>query len=326
MPVDNEGLQGCGPQRLRIRKPRCRWASSSTNPRYRLIATSNSKRIGCDSVNRENVCYRDSSFLRWLQNGTLRNLAVCKSLYENPDYLGPAVGSFWRPISVRTSMNCQKCSCCSDHEDNDYQAEQSASATEVASRLDEINVIYADNNAVDQCQQLVKVIQDKHSVRTRFWLRPVEPPCIRSRKRRVQPGIGWGILNREADYIPDFARTLRSRCFAVSPDQEQVGRIQGKHWRPLHPRQHSLYRRPFHQQAANLRSKGMLSTKPSKVEMKGAQRGLVRTKRTSGSHVLAVVEHVESASNSGRRLPERCHGDGAREAFAQPAKRRASDG
>jgi ABC-type xylose transport system substrate-binding protein len=46
--------------------------------------------------------------------------------------------------------------------DNDYQAEQSASAAEVASRLGvKINVIYADNNAVNQCQQLVKIIQDK---------------------------------------------------------------------------------------------------------------------------------------------------------------------
>jgi ABC-type sugar transport system substrate-binding protein len=46
--------------------------------------------------------------------------------------------------------------------DNDYQAEQSASATEVASRLGvKINVIYADNNAVNQCQQLVKIIQDR---------------------------------------------------------------------------------------------------------------------------------------------------------------------
>ena len=46
--------------------------------------------------------------------------------------------------------------------DNDYQAEQSASAAEVASRLGvKINVVYADNNAVNQTQQLVKIIQDR---------------------------------------------------------------------------------------------------------------------------------------------------------------------
>jgi ABC-type xylose transport system substrate-binding protein len=45
---------------------------------------------------------------------------------------------------------------------NDYQAEQSASAAEVASRLGiKISIVYADNDAVNQSQQLVKIIQDK---------------------------------------------------------------------------------------------------------------------------------------------------------------------
>ena len=61
--------------------------------------------------------------------------------------------------------------------DNDYQAEQSASATEVASRLGvKIDVIYADNNAVNQCQQLVKIIQDKAQRPDAILVEPVGTP------------------------------------------------------------------------------------------------------------------------------------------------------
>ena len=43
--------------------------------------------------------------------------------------------------------------------DNDYQAEQAAAVAEMASRLGiRIKVIYANNDAVNQTQQLVKTI------------------------------------------------------------------------------------------------------------------------------------------------------------------------
>ena len=154
--------------------------------------------------------------------------------------------------------------------DNDYQAEQSASAAEVASRLGvKINVIYADNNAVDQCQQLVKVIQDKAQRPDAILVEPVGTPMYQVAKAAVAAGIGWGILNREADYIPELRRTAPVPVFAVSPDQEEVGRIQGKQLAAFAPEGNILYiEGPSASSAANLRTKGMLSTKPSKVEMK----------------------------------------------------------
>jgi ABC-type xylose transport system substrate-binding protein len=61
---------------------------------------------------------------------------------------------------------------------NDYQAEQALSATEAASRLGvKINIIYADGDAVNQSQQLVKIIQDSIQ-------RPTEHPCPKSQKRQ----------------------------------------------------------------------------------------------------------------------------------------------
>src|SRR6266851_787335 len=155
--------------------------------------------------------------------------------------------------------------------DNDYQAEQSASATEVASRLGvKINVIYADNNAVNQTQQLVKIIQDKAQRPDAILVEPVGTPMYQVAKAAVAAGIGWGILNREADYIPELRRAAAQvPVFVVSPDQEEVGRIQGKQLAAFTTEGNVLYvEGPSSSSAANLRTKGMLSTKPGGVAMK----------------------------------------------------------
>jgi ribose transport system substrate-binding protein len=153
---------------------------------------------------------------------------------------------------------------------NDYQAEQALSATEAASRLGvKINIIYADGDAVNQSQQLVKIIQDDSQRPTAILVEPIGTPMPQVAKAAVAAGIGWGILNREADYIPELRRTARVPVFAVSPDQEEVGRIQGQQLAALTTEGNVLYvEGPSTSSAANLRSKGMLSTKPRGVELK----------------------------------------------------------
>jgi ribose transport system substrate-binding protein len=206
--------------------------------------------------------------------------------------------------------------------DNDYQAEQSASATEVASRLGvKIDVIYAGNNAVNQCQQLVKIIQDKARRPDAILVEPVGTPMYQVAKAAVAAGIGWGILNREADYIPELRRAGLVPVFAVSPDQEEVGRIQGKQLAAFATEGNILYiEGPSTSSAANLRTKGMFSTKPSKVEVKvlkadWSERGAHQAVKswlslsTSGQlHIRAVV-----CQNDAMAM-------GAREAFASLPK------
>jgi ribose transport system substrate-binding protein len=154
--------------------------------------------------------------------------------------------------------------------DNDYQAEQSASAGEVASRLGiKISIVYAENDAVNQSQQLVKVIQDKVQRPDAILVEPVGTPMPQVAKAAVAAGIGWGILNREADYIAELRRSGGVPVFAVSPDQEEVGRIQGKQLAALTKEGNVLYiEGPSTSSAANSRSKGMLSTKPAGVTLK----------------------------------------------------------
>jgi ABC-type sugar transport system substrate-binding protein len=167
-------------------------------------------------------------------------------------------------------MKCQNVVVALTTKDNDYQAEQSASATEAASRLGvKIDVIYANNNAVDQCQQLLKIIQDRSQRADAILVEPVGTPMHQVAKAAVAAGIGWGILNREADYIPELRRGAAVPVFAVSPDQEEVGRIQGKQLAAIAPAGNILYiEGPSASSASILRTKGILSTKPGRVEMK----------------------------------------------------------
>jgi len=215
-------------------------------------------------------------------------------------------------------MTCQNVVIALTTRDNDYQAEQSASAAEVASRLGvKINVIYADNNAVDQCQQLVKVIQDKAQRPDAILVEPVGTPMYQVAKAAVAAGIGWGILNREADYIPELRRTSPVPVFAVSPDQEEVGRIQGKQLAALASEGNILYiEGPSASSAANLRTKGMLSTKPSKVEMK-----VLKGDWSERSAHQAVTSWLSLSTSSQLQIRAVvCQNDamamGAREAFA----------
>ena len=204
------------------------------------------------------------------------------------------------------------------NKENDYQAEQSASAAEVAARLGvKLNVIYADDNAVNQCQQLVKIIQDKDHRPDAILVEPVGTPMYQVAKAAVAAGIAWGILNREADYIPELRRAAPVAVFAVSPDQEEVGRIQGKQLATFATEGNILYiEGPSTSSAANLRTQGMLSTKPQKVEMK------VLKSDWSERGALQVVKSWLSLSTSSQLKIQAvvCQNDamamGAREAFA----------
>jgi ribose transport system substrate-binding protein len=214
-------------------------------------------------------------------------------------------------------MNIQNAVIALTNRDNDYQAEQSASASEVAARLGvKINVIYANNNAVDQCQQLVKIIQDKEQRPDAILVEPVGTPMYQVAKAAVAAGIGWGILNREAEYIPELRRVASVPVFAVSPDQEEVGRIQGKQLAAFTTEGNILYiEGPSTSSAANLRTKGMLSTKPSKVEMK-----VLRGDWSERGAHQAVKSWLSLSTSSQLRIQAVvCQNDamamGAREAF-----------
>jgi ribose transport system substrate-binding protein len=154
--------------------------------------------------------------------------------------------------------------------ENDYQAEQAAAAEAMAARLGiKLQLIYADNDAVNQTQQLVKIIQDSSQRPTAILVEPVGTGMPQVAKAAVAAGIGWGIINSDPDYIGELRRSGEVPAFSVSTDQLEVGKIQGKQLTALVPDGNVLYiEGPFNSTATQMRTKGMLSTKPASVDLK----------------------------------------------------------
>jgi len=154
--------------------------------------------------------------------------------------------------------------------ENDYQAEQAVAVAEMATRLGiKVQIIYADNDAVNQTQQLIKIIQDPAQRPTAILVEPVGTGMAQVAKAAVAAGIGWGIINSDPDYIAELRQGGAVPVFSVSTDQAEVGRIQGKQIGVLVPAGSVLYiEGPFNSMATQLRTKGMLSTKPPGVELK----------------------------------------------------------
>jgi ribose transport system substrate-binding protein len=116
--------------------------------------------------------------------------------------------------------------------ENDYQLEQAASAQAAAASLGiDAQIIFADNDAITQGTQLLKIIQADPATRPdAIVCEPVGGPCLPQVARAaVQAGIPWVLLNREADYIPELRRAApHLAIFSIGSDQKEVGRIQGQ--------------------------------------------------------------------------------------------------
>jgi ribose transport system substrate-binding protein len=153
---------------------------------------------------------------------------------------------------------------------NDYQLEQANSARTAAARLGiDLDIIDADNDAVNQAQQLVKIIQDRDHHTDAIMVEPVGTPMPQVAEAAIAAGIGWVILNREADYIPALRRSAKVPVFMVSPDQEEVGRIQGQQLAALVRAGNILYiEGPSNSSTSGLRARGLFATKPAAIEVK----------------------------------------------------------
>jgi len=82
--------------------------------------------------------------------------------------------------------------------------------------------------------------------------------------------VGWVVLNREIDYIPELRSKSRVPIFAISTDHVEVGRIQGRQMAALLPNGGTvLYiEGPSGSSAAQQRTEGMEVTKPANVAVR----------------------------------------------------------
>lgn len=157
-------------------------------------------------------------------------------------------------------------------EDNDFQQEQAAAARDTADRLGvALEVVHADNDAIKQSTQILMAVQASDSKRPDAILfEPLGATSLPQAARAASAkGIGWVVLNREADYILELRRMGRAPIFAVSSDHVEIGRIQGLQFAALLPQGGSvLYiQGPSENSAAKERTTGMTYTKPDNIKI-----------------------------------------------------------
>ena len=159
------------------------------------------------------------------------------------------------------------------NDDNDYQQEQAAAAEKAARRLGvEVKIVHASNDAVSQSQQLLHFIQGPEASRPdAIVFEPAGgtgfPQVARA---ALAAGIGWVVLNHDADYIGQMRAGCAVPIFSISSDHEEVGKIQGKQFAALLPQGGSMLyiEGPANSSAAKERTKGMNLTRPSNILVK----------------------------------------------------------
>lgn len=156
--------------------------------------------------------------------------------------------------------------------DNDYQIEQAQSAEEAARKLGiEYQILYADNDAITQSSQILKVIQAQAEERPdAVVFEPVGGTALPQVARAaVNAGIGWAVLNREANYMAELRSIAKAPVFGVSADQLEVGRIQARQCATLLPSGGTvLYiQGPSENPVAKERLLGMQEAKPANIHL-----------------------------------------------------------
>jgi ribose transport system substrate-binding protein len=171
--------------------------------------------------------------------------------------------------------------------DNDYQIEQAAAAEEAARKLGaDVRIVYADNDAITQSQQLLKIIQSSAAHPDAIVFEPAGSTALpQVAKAATAAGIGWVILNREADYIAQLRAAHRIPVFSITSDHREIGRIQGRQIDALVPSGGSVLhiQGPAGSDAAQHRAEGMQETKPANVQVR-----MLRAQWTEASARQAV--------------------------------------
>lgn len=147
--------------------------------------------------------------------------------------------------------------------DQEYQAHQARDAVETGRRLGfEVEVLFAEDNAVQQIQQLFRLLHAPEGERPAAFLVHTRVPegLERVARNAAKAGVGWILLNRTAPYL----ERLRSEhpalaIAAVTTDHVEIGRIHARQLARLCPDgAHVLYvQGPAAVPAAKLRLQGL---------------------------------------------------------------------
>lgn len=153
-------------------------------------------------------------------------------------------------------------------EDNDYQREQAASAQAAALTLGaRAQIIYANNDAVQQTQQILSFIQQPGNRPDAIVVEPVGTGMLQVAKAAVSAGIAWGVVNSDVDYLSLLRQRALVPVFSIVSDHEEIGKLQGHQIAAILGQEGCVVyiEGPSGRDVARLRTKGMMSTKPPRV-------------------------------------------------------------
>jgi ABC-type sugar transport system substrate-binding protein len=202
----------------------------------------------------------------------------------------------------------------------EFQLMQAADAQSAGKRTGlEVEVVFADNNAIQQIQQLYQFIHAPEDRRpAAIVVEPVSADGMeRVARNALKAGIAWVVQQWKTDYLAALrAQNPRVPVVAVSVDEEEIGTIQARQVRALLPRGGGalMVQGPADSTAAARRRDGLVhGLQGSAVELrtalhadwtaKGAEAAVtswLRLKSTEGMRVDAVVCQNDSMASGAR--------------------------
>jgi len=211
------------------------------------------------------------------------------------------------------------------NDDNDYQIEQASAARRTAIKLGiDLEILNAKNDGIVQSQQLLNHIQSSTNPRPNaILLEPAGATTLPQVARAAAAaGIGWVVLNRDADYIGELRRQFHVPVFSITSDHEEIGRIQGRQLAALLPGGGLvLYiQGPSESSAAKQRHFGALEAKPETVQLRilkaqwtetSAYKGVsswLRLSTSRDTQIVAVCAQDDSMAIGARKAFEECLG------------------
>ena len=186
------------------------------------------------------------------------------------------------------------------NDDNDYQIEQAAEAQSAARRLGvDVEILHANNDAIEQSTQVLKVIQSSTDANrpAAILVEPMGTPLPQAARAAVSAGIGWVLLNRDADYLAPLRSAGKAPVFAISSDHEEIGRIQGRQFAALLPKGGLVLYIQGAGDAAASRTAGMLASKPANIQSK-----MLRGNWTEESAQKAVTSWLRLSTSRGEQI------------------------
>ena len=208
------------------------------------------------------------------------------------------------------------------NEDNDFQIEQVNGARKAAGRHGaDLEIVCAQDDGILQSQQLLQRIQCAAESRPDVIIfEPAGSTTLPHVARAAAAaGIGWVVLSRDADYISELRSAFRIPVFVVTPDHQEMGRIQGRQLAALLPRGGIVLYilGPSHSKAAGLRHAGLLETKPGNIQLRAVKGHWTETSAEKAVHSWLSLSTSRTTDIAAVCAQDDSMAIGARKAFEQ---------